>query len=269
MSAKQFTSSDGVVLCYDDIGPAHGAPVVLCHGLAAQALQFADDAAFLASKGHRVLVPDLRGHGRSGAPAIEPQNFTITRLAADLGEMLDDADAGPVHWVGNSLGGIVALEMLPAARFATLTTFGTAYALGLPKIGGHHLVTASHAVLGGEAMAMLGSRSVTRDPAAQELIARMLRLSRPEVTAVLAGVLTQYDLIANALAATLPILMLRGGRDGLVNAALGPTLRAMRRRPNFKLLELHEGGHCANLDAREAFRAGLLGFLAANRAPAR
>ena len=63
MSAKQFTSSDGVALVYDDFGPADGAPVVLCHGLAAQALQFADDAAFLAGKGHRVLVPDLRGTG--------------------------------------------------------------------------------------------------------------------------------------------------------------------------------------------------------------
>ena len=265
MNERQFTSSDGVALCYDDFGPADGAPVVLCHGLAAQALQFADDALFLAGKGHRVLVPDLRGHGRSGAPAISPENFSIARLAADLREMLDDAGVGPVHWVGNSLGGIVALEMLPMARFATLTTFGTAYALGLPKFGGHRLVSATHAAFGAETMAVLGSRSVTNDPHAREVIAEMLRRSRPAVTEVLAEVLTQYDLIANAVAATLPILLLRGGRDRLVNAGLGSTLKAMQGRPNFTLVEVPEGGHCANLDARDAFRAALLGFWARQR----
>ena len=264
MSVRRYTSDDGISLAYGDHGPADGPPIVLCHGLAANALQFADDAAFLASKGHRVLVPDLRGHGESATPPLTRDAFSVARLAADLIAMLDDAGVGPVHWVGNSLGGIVALEMLPAGRFRTLTTFGTAYALGLPRIGGHKLVSASHALLGAETMAVLGSRSVTTDPHARAVILEMLRQSRPAVTELLAEVLTQYDLIANGVAATLPILLLRGGRDRLVNAALGPTLKAMQGKPNFTLVELAEGGHCANLDARDAFRIALLQFLSAN-----
>ncbi len=261
MTERHFTSSDGVALCYDDVGPASGPPIVLCHGLAAAALQFRDDATFFAGLGHRVLVPDLRGHGRSASPSpMRPEAFSIARLAADMIEMLDHAGADKVHWVGNSLGGIVALELLRQERFHTLATFGTVYAIGLPQIGGHHLVTASRALLGQKLLASLTARSTSRDPAARALIETILRDARHDVTAMLAGVLTRYDLIAAAEAATIPILLLRGGRDTAVNAGLASTLKAMQGRPNFTLVELPEGGHCANLDARGAFRAALLAF---------
>ena len=54
--------------------------------------------------------------------------------------------------------------------------------------------------------------------------------------------------------------MLRGGRDPQINLVLGPTLRAMRGRPNFTLVEVPHGGHCANLDAPDQVRAELLRF---------
>jgi pimeloyl-ACP methyl ester carboxylesterase len=73
-------------------------------------------------------------------------------------------------------------------------------------------------------------------------------------------VLTRYDLIGEASRATLPILMLRGGRDLAVNSGLGGTIAAMRGRPNFTLVELPLGGHCANLDVPETFRTTLLQF---------
>lgn len=267
MIAREFTSSDGVRLVYDDLGPADGPPVVLCHGLAAAAAQFADDARYFAGLGHRVLVPDLRGHGRSASPnPVRPEAFSIARMAADMTEMLDHAGVGKVHWAGNSLGGIVALQMLREERFRTLATFGTVYAISLPQIGGHHLLTASRAVLGQNLLASLTARSTSRDPAARALIEAILRDARHDVTAMLAAVLTRYDLIAEAQAATIPILLLRGGRDMAVNTGLGSTLKAMAGRPNFALVELPDGGHCANLDARGTFRAAILGFWQANAA---
>ncbi len=62
----QLTTDDGVRIAYDDLGPRAGVPVVLCHGLAAAGVQLAADAGYFAALGLRVLVPDLRGHGRSG-----------------------------------------------------------------------------------------------------------------------------------------------------------------------------------------------------------
>ena len=56
-----------------------------------------------------MLVPDIRGHGRSGAPAgLRAEDFSIPRLASDMIALLDDAGAAAVDWVGNSLGGIIA-----------------------------------------------------------------------------------------------------------------------------------------------------------------
>lgn len=261
MTERSFETDDGVRIVYDDVGPHDGATVVLCHGLAAAAEQFATDAAFFSRAGFRVLVPDLRGHGRSATPRpLVPAALSIERIAADLTQMLDEAAVDMVHWVGNSLGGIAALAMLQQKRFRTLATFGTTYAIGLPQVGGHHLVTASRAVLGQRLLATLTANSTSPNPAAREVLQNVLSETRYDVTAMLAGVLTRYDLIAEAARATLPILMLRGSRDAAVNSGLGGTLAAMQGRPNFTLVELMGGGHCANLDVPDAFRAELLRF---------
>lgn len=258
----QFETSDGVTIVYDDIGPRDGTPVVLCHGLAAAGEQLAADAAFFAGRGHRVLVPDLRGHGRSGKPAVmNREAFAIPRMAGDMVQMLDDAAVGPVHWVGNSLGGILALEMLGAneARLATLATFGTAYSLKLPRWSGE-LIPLGYGLLGPGMTAALTGAATTRNKAARPLIAKLIRQFDPKVGKLVASNLARYDLTGNAKAARLPMLLMRGGRDRPVNRALGPTLAAMQGRQNFTLVELPEGGHCANLDATQAWREALLGF---------
>ncbi len=106
----------------------------------------------------------------------------------------------------------------------------------------------------------LAARATTRNKAARPLVEKLVARFDPEVGRLVAGHLAGYDLIANAVSARLPILMLRGGRDRQVNAALDPTLAAMRRRPNFTLVDVPEAGHCANLDAADALRAELLKF---------
>ena len=118
----QVLTEDGVTIVHDDLGPRDGVPVVLCHGLAAAGAQLSADAEYFAGRGYRVLVPDLRGHGRSGKPAaMRVEDFSIARMAADMVAMLDQAGVGPVHWVGNSLGGWVAFELERRGRARTLT----------------------------------------------------------------------------------------------------------------------------------------------------
>jgi pimeloyl-ACP methyl ester carboxylesterase len=259
--SRRFVTSDAVGIVYDDVGPADGVPVVLCHGLAAAGVQFAADAPFFAGHGYRVLVPNLRGHG----PSAKGADYSLRRMALDLTELLDHAGTGPVHWVGNSLGGILALEMLGSQpqRFRTLTTFGTSYALNLPPWGAR-LIPLANAVFTRRLVAALTAWATTRDRGARELIASVLRQNDPQVVAAAAASCARYDLIAHGVEATLPILMLRGGRDGAVNAALGATLKAMTGRPNFTLVEIATGGHCANLDATAAWRGELLRFWARN-----
>ncbi|RYE88731.1 MAG: alpha/beta hydrolase [Hyphomicrobiales bacterium] len=260
MVEKRFTTDDGVGIVYDDVGS--GAPVVLCHGLGAAGEQLAADAEYFAARGFRVLVPDLRGHGRSGKPVrIGRSSFAISRLAQDLLDMVDHAAVGPVHWVGNSLGGILALQLLAGheARFRTLATFGTSYRLKLALSPGWTLPWV-YRLFGRRLTGWSTALATTRNKGARPLIARLVGQFDPLVGAAVLDNLGDYDLIANGVAARLPILMLRGGQDRAVNAALGPTLAAMSGRPNFSLVEVPGGGHCANLDATDEVRRELEAF---------
>lgn len=258
----QFLTDDKVTLVYDDLGPRDGQPVLFCHGLAASGAQHGADATFFAARGYRVLVPDVRGHGRSGRPRpMDAAAFTIPRMARDLLQLLDRAETGPVHWVGNSMGGILGLELLGrnAERFRTFASFGSPYALCLPRWMAHAIPLA-HAILGRERYSVLAAYAMARRPEARRLIAGIVRDWDPQVGFLAALNLARYDLVPNALAARVPILLLRGGRDPQINLVLGRSLRALRRQPNFTLVDVPEGGHCANLDAPERVRTELLRF---------
>ena len=175
---------------------------MLCHGLAAGGSQFAADAAYFAGQGYRVLVPDLRGHGRSAAPAaIDANTYAIATLADDMAAMLDDANAQKVHWVGNSLGGIVALDLIGRApkRFASLTLFGTAFALNLPAVVGP-VFPLLYGVLGRNVLARLTAFNTTRHKPARPVIAAMARAFDPRVGAAISAHVRHYDLLKNALA---------------------------------------------------------------------
>lgn len=261
---RKVLAEDGVEVAYGDFGPSDGKPIVLCHGLAASGRQFEADARYFAEQGFRVLVPDVRGHGHSGAPAVlRAQDFSIPRMAGDMIAMLNDAGLAAVDWVGNSLGGIIALFMVGAApeRFRTLTTFGTAYSLSLPAIV-PSIFPFIYGLFGKGLVSGMTARVTTDNIPARALVAEMLAAFDAHTGKAVASNVRRYNLIAEAQAYDGPILMIKGGRDRAVNAALGPTLRAMDGRSNFSRVDIRDAAHCANLDVPHDFRATLESFWA-------
>jgi len=104
VSIQHWTASDGVDLAYREMG--EGRAVVLVHGLFSDAatnwIKFGAAEA-IASRGFRVIMPDLRAHGLSGKPH-DPACYPDGILGRDLEELiahlrLDDFDLG-----GFSLG---------------------------------------------------------------------------------------------------------------------------------------------------------------------
>jgi pimeloyl-ACP methyl ester carboxylesterase len=75
---------------YVEMGPASGAPIILFHGWPYDIHAFAEVAPILAAKGHRVIVPHLRGHGTTlFHSASTPRNAQQAALAADGIALMD------------------------------------------------------------------------------------------------------------------------------------------------------------------------------------
>jgi len=83
-----------------------GPPLLLLHGLMASGEMFRPVIEALAAQ-HRLIVPDLRGHGRS---AHLPGPYTTRQMAADLGHLLDRLGLETVNVLGYSHGGAVAQQ---------------------------------------------------------------------------------------------------------------------------------------------------------------
>lgn len=257
------SSSSGVSLAYSEYCPS-GTPIadiVLLHGLASSGRQFVREAERFADQGYRVLVPDLRGHGLSGVPngAIQHADFSIATLAGDLLGVLDHAKAQDVHWVGNSLGGILALYLLgtaDAGRLRSLALFGTCFSLDLPASIGLALRAA---FLPGRAItARLTAISTTSNPTGRAAIAAAVKQFNIDAGAAIAANIRRYDFVENARAFPRPLLVMWGGLDRAVNLRLRGDLAKLADCPSLLRIDLPLGGHCANFDMHELFCETLL-----------
>ena len=83
-----------------------GPPVVHVHGFGGAAANWRLIAPALARE-HRVLVPELPGHGGSSPQPAAP---TLDPYAESVLAVLEAEDALPAAWVGHSLGGLVGLR---------------------------------------------------------------------------------------------------------------------------------------------------------------
>lgn len=106
-----FTARDGLELAFRQVG--EGRPLILLHGFAGDGRQWIDHgyAAAFAEGGHRVILPDLRGHGASARPhraAAYPPDV----LAEDGLALVEALGLDVYDLVGYSLGGRVVLRML-------------------------------------------------------------------------------------------------------------------------------------------------------------
>ncbi len=83
-----------------------GPPLVLVHGIGGTIENWRALAPALAAE-HRVVVPDLPGHGRS-APLLEAGDMDA--LSQAVLAIADVEDHRGAVWIGHSLGGVVALR---------------------------------------------------------------------------------------------------------------------------------------------------------------
>jgi pimeloyl-ACP methyl ester carboxylesterase len=98
----------GWLMSYQDLGPLDGPVVLLVHGIMSDSTTWTRAARLLAENGHRVLAPDLLGHGESDKPA---DGYQLADFAASLATLLAELKATEVTVVGHSFGGAVAMQL--------------------------------------------------------------------------------------------------------------------------------------------------------------
>lgn len=83
-----------------------GEPLVLIHGLGSSSRDWERQVPFF-SKKYQVITLDIRGHGKTDKPKGP---YSVPMFAKDVVELLKLLNIGPVHLVGISLGGAIALQ---------------------------------------------------------------------------------------------------------------------------------------------------------------
>lgn len=86
-----------------------GRPLLLLHGFTGTAGTWALQVDRWATS-HRVIAPDLLGHGRSDAPP-DPSRYALERQASEIADLLGLLDAKPADVVGYSMGARLALVL--------------------------------------------------------------------------------------------------------------------------------------------------------------
>ncbi|MCW5723634.1 MAG: alpha/beta hydrolase [Maricaulaceae bacterium] len=109
--ALHFKAPDGLALYarrYDPPSPSGKAPVVCLHGLTRNSKDFEDVAPAIAAQGRMVIVPDVRGRGRS-ARDPNPGNYNPGVYAGDLAALRAHLDLGSFIAIGTSMGGLISM----------------------------------------------------------------------------------------------------------------------------------------------------------------
>ncbi len=104
MVNSQFTDNGDARIHYlDSGGDDRGAPIVFVPGMTCVAEDYTE---ILPLFGRRTVVVEIRGHGRSSAPAT---GYDAATLSTDIGAVINAITDGPVHVVTFSRGTAYAL----------------------------------------------------------------------------------------------------------------------------------------------------------------
>ena len=253
-----------VPLHFEDGGGA-GHPVVLAHAIGMDRRMW-DDLAARLGEAFRVIRVDLRGHGRSPAPA---RPYTLEGMAEDVAALLDRLGIEKAHWVGLSMGAMI----------------GIAFALAHPERLGRVVLANTTSSYGPEGRALWQARAkavedgglaAIKDMVMSRYFSDAFRAAHPDTIAAVAarfletpaeGYLGSCDAIAELdFAADLPriharTLVIAGEADAGTPPAMSEAIAA--RIPGAQLAVLPGAAHLSAAEKPAEFAALVKGFLSA------
>ena len=128
-----YLNTLGYRLHYLDEGPRDAPPILLLHGQPSWSYLYRHMIPPLVEAGHRVLVPDLVGFGKSDKP-VERSDYSYQMHVDVMTEFARTLDLRDVTFFGQDWGGLIGLRVVAEEpdRFARIMISNT----GLPAAGG-------------------------------------------------------------------------------------------------------------------------------------
>ncbi|MEE8121590.1 MAG: alpha/beta hydrolase [Anaerolineales bacterium] len=210
-----------------------------------------------------VLTLDMPGHGRSSQPAGWP---SIEDMALQIASVVKEQAEMPVHVVGLSLGGAVAMQLALAHPevVRSLTLVNTFARLHSGSNGFFRkLVRISFVMLGRmDRVGQWVAAGLFPEPE-QELLrqAAAERIASNPRSAYLRAIwaATRYDIRDRLNEIDTPTLVVAGANDQTVSMEAQRELAG--HIPGAQLVVIPDSGHATPIDAAEAFNRTLLDFL--------
>ena len=253
---------DTVMLHYSDAG--QGTPVVLLHGFPLCGALWHEQQKILSER-YRVIVPDLRGHGRSPAPAGV---YDMELLARDVLALLDSLKVKQAVIIGHSMGGYVTLAAWRIApeRFLALGLICSQAGADTEEgRQGRYKMADKVAAEGSKvaAEAMLAKVFASGLPAAAPIVEQVrqmiLNTSTAGIVGALQGMAVRADSGPLLPKIDLPVLILAGDKDQIIPLEKAKATAAAIKTAT--LVTVANAGHVPMLEQPEATTAGLSDFM--------
>jgi len=253
----------GIEIVYDDLGS--GPSVVLLHGYPFSRSMWREQVEEL-KQTHRVVIPDLRGHGES---AVTPAPATMQDMALDVAAIMETLNISRATVGGLSMGGYVALAFyrLFPLRVRSLVLADTRAQEDTEEGKQNRAVQAERALKEGmEGIAdallpkLLAPETVAKRPDIVKRVREMMVKTEPEgAAAALQGMAQRQDQTAFLSRIISPTLIIVGREDSLAPVA---DAEIMHREIGGSRLVIIEGaGHVSNIERPEEFNRAFVKFL--------
>lgn len=255
-------------------------PLVLLHGATSSARVWEPLLPALEVH-HHVFVPTLAGHC-GGPPLSVPPALVVQGIIDSMCRQLDSAGIETAHFVGNSLGGWIALELARRGRASSVLAFSPAGAWRLPRDLTRMLVIFQ---IGSKLRTTAPFHKLLANKTLRRLVLRLVaehadRMTPAQVTAMLedaAGCAVLPDLLAGARDAgpisafaelTCPVRIAWGWHDRTLPFMRygAPILAAL---PGAELVMLPDVGHVPMIDDPALTAQIILDFVERQVAPQR
>ncbi len=247
---------DGVHLYYEVHGPREPpglGTILLTHGYSSSSHMWQPNLDALGAE-HRVVVWDLRGHGRSDSPGDVGQ-YTESLAVEDMAAILDALGVDRAVVGGLSLGGYLSLAFHLAhpdrVRALMLFDTGPGYRRDEGREGWNRSAIARAEAFETRGLDALVSRAE---------VSQRVHKSATGLALAARGLLTQHDgrVIGSLGTIGVPTLVLVGQDDEPFLAAADYMAGHI---PAATKVVLADAGHASNLDQPEAFDRNVLDFL--------